>query len=342
MSYSSNCLLDELVLQPLDLLLERLDLLPTVQRPAVVHPQACDNVLLGLGQLGIDLLQLLPLLELRAQLLNFLCDARPAHVLLALLLGEGGRGRRRVCELLGERGFRLRGLLAGQGLAELGELLRPLLAQLLELGRQALLVLQLLRLRARGICLVRVSALFYHFRRCDGRATHKGVLLQRVHQFIREADGVVSGARSAFARPACIPQPCPAIGPAEATHVEKTCCLTSEEGFEFSAPMLLRSAVRDASAMMQLPEEVGAHSLGRALRRCGAPAHYDRRGSDRRGMLEPPESCDMSSTQQRDICPHDQAAQVTAATADASAYIDITVARARYTVDPRYCFSVRP
>ena len=50
------------------------------------------------------------------------------------------------------------------------------------------------------------------------------------------------------------------------TYVEKTCCLTSEEGLEFSAPMLLRSEVRDANAMMQLLGEVGAHSLGRALR----------------------------------------------------------------------------
>jgi hypothetical protein len=81
--------------------------------------------------------------------------------------------------------------------------------------------------------------------------------------------------------------------------VEKTCCLTSEEGFEFSAPMLLRSAVRDASAMMQLPEEVGAHGLGRDAMR------YDRRGSDRRGMLDSPESYDMSRTQRRDICPPD-------------------------------------
>lgn len=46
--------------------------------------------------------------------------------------------------------------------------------------------------------------------------------------------------------------------------MEKTCCLTSEEGFEFSAPMLLRSEVRDASAMMQLLGEVGAQAWPRA------------------------------------------------------------------------------
>jgi hypothetical protein len=47
------------------------------------------------------------------------------------------------------------------------------------------------------------------------------------------------------------------LGPTRTTYEEKTCCLTSEEGFEFSAPMLLRSEVRDASAMMQLLGEVG-------------------------------------------------------------------------------------
>lgn len=40
--------------------------------------------------------------------------------------------------------------------------------------------------------------------------------------------------------------------------MENTCCLTSEEGFEFSAPMLLLPEVRDANTMMQLLGEVGA------------------------------------------------------------------------------------
>lgn len=109
-----------------------------------MHPQACDNVVLGPVQVGVDLVELLPLLELGAQLLNLFCDARPAHVLLLLLLGKRGRGGCCVGELLEDRGFRLLGLVAGQRLAELGEVVRPLLAQLLELGRQALLVLQLL------------------------------------------------------------------------------------------------------------------------------------------------------------------------------------------------------
>lgn len=66
--------------------------------------------------------------------------------------------------------------------------------------------------------------------------------------------------------------------------MEKTCCLTSEEGFEFSAPMLLRSEVRDANAMMQLLGEVGAQGLAE---RC---ARYDGCSSDRHGMLDVPES----------------------------------------------------
>lgn len=157
-----------------------------------MHPQACDNVLLGLAQIGVDLLQLLPLLELSAQLLDLLCDARPAHVLLALLLGERGRGRGGVVQLLGEGGLGLLRLLAGQGLAVLGEVLCALLAQLLQLGCQALLVGQLLRLGARGIRLVRASAVVHRAARCSGGATHEGVLLQRVYQLVREADGAVS------------------------------------------------------------------------------------------------------------------------------------------------------
>jgi hypothetical protein len=157
-----------------------------------VHPQACDNVLLGLAQISVNLLQLLPLLELGAQLLDLLCDARPAHVLLALLLGERGRGRGGVVQLLGEGGLGLLWLLARQSLAVLGEVLCALLAQLLQLGRQALLVGQLLRFRARSIRLVRASALVHRRARCIGGATYKGVLLQRVYQLIREADGAVS------------------------------------------------------------------------------------------------------------------------------------------------------
>jgi hypothetical protein len=59
-----------------------------------------------------------------------------------LLLGKGGFGGCRIRDLLYKR--RLAGLLglAGEGFTELGEVLRFLLTQLLELGRQALLILE--------------------------------------------------------------------------------------------------------------------------------------------------------------------------------------------------------
>ena len=63
------------------------------------------------------------------------------------------------------------------------------------------------------------------------------------------------------------------LGRRRTTYEENTCCLTSEEGFEFSAPMLLRSEVRDASAMMQLLGEVGAQPWPSAA---GATTHAAR------------------------------------------------------------------
>ena len=63
------------------------------------------------------------------------------------------------------------------------------------------------------------------------------------------------------------------LGRRRTTYEEKTCCLTSEEGFEFSAPMLLQSEVRDASAMMQLLGEVGAQPWPSAA---GATTHAAR------------------------------------------------------------------
>jgi hypothetical protein len=44
------------------------------------------------------------------------------------------------------------------------------------------------------------------------------------------------------------------------THEEKTCCLTSDEGFEFSAPMVALAERRDACDDALL-REVGAHGL---------------------------------------------------------------------------------
>ena len=100
--------------------------------------------------------------------------------------------------------------------------------------------------------------------------TYEGVLLQRVYQFVRESDGVISARKLISSCTQLVSvlyrKPQEPLDARKMTYVEKTCCLTSEEGFEFSAPMLLRSEVRVANAMMQLLGEVGAHSLGRALR----------------------------------------------------------------------------
>jgi hypothetical protein len=109
-----------------------------------VRPQTRDHGVLGLADVGVDLVQLLAVRQLLPQLLDLLLDAVVAHLLLPLLLRERRLGGRRIGDLLDERG--LAGLLglAGQGFAVLGEVGGFLLAQLLELGGQALLVLQLL------------------------------------------------------------------------------------------------------------------------------------------------------------------------------------------------------
>jgi hypothetical protein len=116
-----------------------------------VGPQTGNDGVLGLGDVGVDLVQLLAVGQLLAQLLDLLLDAVVAHLLLPLLLGERRLGGRRIGDLLDERG--LAGLLglAGQRLAELGEVGRLLVAQLLELGGQALLVLEFLLARARRV-----------------------------------------------------------------------------------------------------------------------------------------------------------------------------------------------
>jgi hypothetical protein len=109
-----------------------------------VCPQARNNRILGLAYVGINLLQLLPVGQLLPQLLDLLGHAVPAHVLLPLLLGEGGFGGCGIGDLLDEGGFAWLVVLSGQGLAVLGEVLGFLLAQLLELGGQTFLVLEFL------------------------------------------------------------------------------------------------------------------------------------------------------------------------------------------------------
>lgn len=47
--------------------------------------------------------------------------------------------------------------------------------------------------------------------------------------------------------------------------MEKTCCLTSEEGFEFSAPIAVLAELRTACTMMLQLEEVGAHGLAEKI-----------------------------------------------------------------------------
>lgn len=164
---SSDGLLDELFLQAADLLLEGLDLLPAVQRPSVVCPQTRHDGLLRLAHLGIHLLQLLPAGQLGSELLDLLGHAVPAHVLLPLLLIEGRFGGRRIRDLVDQR--RLAGLvgLAGEGFAEFGKVLRLLLAQLLELGGQALLVLQLLLPRPRRVGLGGIASALASFLRFE-------------------------------------------------------------------------------------------------------------------------------------------------------------------------------
>ena len=134
-------LLHKVPLQPTNLPLEDLHLFPAVERPPVVQTQARDHVLLGLVDLGVGLLQLLPGLELLPQGLDLLGDARIAHVLLLLLLGKGSSARGGIADLLcdvaegvGERGGFL-GLVGifGQVLGDVGDVLGFLFAQSLEL-----------------------------------------------------------------------------------------------------------------------------------------------------------------------------------------------------------------
>lgn len=82
----SNNLINPPPLQPPDLLLERFDLLPAVQRPAVVLAQAAHHLaarrLHALGQLA----HLAALLQLGAQGLDFLVDLLSADIVVVLLL----------------------------------------------------------------------------------------------------------------------------------------------------------------------------------------------------------------------------------------------------------------
>lgn len=145
--------MDKVFFEPADLLLERLDLFPAVEGPAIVGAQTGDDGFLGLGEVDIDLLELFACGQLGLEALNLAGDALAAHVLLALLLGERGLARGGVSELVDERGLAALFRLSREVVAEAGKAVRLLAAQLLELGRQALLVRELLRLRPRRVCL---------------------------------------------------------------------------------------------------------------------------------------------------------------------------------------------
>lgn len=88
----SNNLINPPPLQPPHLLLKSLNLLPAVQRPAVVLAQAPHHLaarrLRALGQLA----HLAALLQLGTQSLDFLLDLLSADVVLLLLLLLGGLG----------------------------------------------------------------------------------------------------------------------------------------------------------------------------------------------------------------------------------------------------------
>jgi hypothetical protein len=109
-----------------------------------VCPEARNDGVLGLANVSVDLLELLPVGEFLPQLFDLFGDALVAHVLLPLLLREGRFGGCCIRDLL-DKG-RLAGLLGliREGLAVFGKVLGFLLAQLLELGGQAFLILEFL------------------------------------------------------------------------------------------------------------------------------------------------------------------------------------------------------
>lgn len=158
-----------------------------------------------------------------------------------MLLIEGGLGGGCVGELLDEGG--LAGLwLVGEGFTVFGEVLGFLGAQFLEFGSQALLVLQLLLFGTGRVCLLG---------RQQGSGwiveivveAYESVLLYGINQLIRESDRVLSARRlisigcdfaiASRGRGDIWP-----LARLERTHGEKTCWVTSDEGFEFSAPIV--------------------------------------------------------------------------------------------------------
>lgn len=79
---SSQSSVNKLLLQLSNLSLESLNLLPTIQRSAIVHPQTLHKTLLGFLNRRIGLLEILAALELAAQFGDFFGYAVVAAVLV--------------------------------------------------------------------------------------------------------------------------------------------------------------------------------------------------------------------------------------------------------------------
>lgn len=79
---SSQSSVNKLLLKLSNLSLESLNLLPTIQRSAIIHPQTLHKTFLGLFNSRVGLFELLAALELAAQLGDFFGYAVVATVLV--------------------------------------------------------------------------------------------------------------------------------------------------------------------------------------------------------------------------------------------------------------------
>lgn len=165
------------LLQLADLGLELLNLLPAVQRPAVVLPQTVPDVLTRLLQLRRGLLQLLAGLELGLQVHDFFLHAVVAAA--GVRFGRGGGGLAGAVVLVEGRGevsgecVRVAsGLLfgdgvgldfGGEGCGEVGELLGAGVADARELVVDAGLDLELDVLGASAVGLFGVGLMSIHW-----------------------------------------------------------------------------------------------------------------------------------------------------------------------------------
>jgi hypothetical protein len=87
---SRGHLVNPLALQLLHFRLEILHLLPAIQRPTVVLREALDHLAARRLYLLRERADLLPLLELLAELTNLFADGEPIGALLGLFWHDGG------------------------------------------------------------------------------------------------------------------------------------------------------------------------------------------------------------------------------------------------------------